>query len=259
MNVIRLMDVQDKPHMFSTFMLSVLDEIYESLPETGDMEKPRLVIFIDEAHLIFRNATKTLMDQLEMMVKLIRSKGVGIMFCTQNPSDVPPVILSQLGLKIQHALRAFTARDRKNIRLTAENYPLTDFYDTKQLLTSLGTGEALVSALGKKGIPTPLVHVLLRAPGSRMGVLSDTEFASITGSSELAPKNNIIHDPESAHEILRKKMEKAEAEMAPEKKQRKPARSNDPDFLDTSAGRQLSRSLIRIVERGILGGLKKLF
>lgn len=258
-NVIRLMDVQDKPHMFSTFMLSVLDEIYESLPEAGDMDKPKLVLFIDEAHLIFRNATKTLMDQLEMMVKLIRSKGVGIMFCTQNPSDVPPVILSQLGLKIQHALRAFTARDRKNIRLTAENYPLTDFYDTKQLLTSLGIGEALVSALGRKGIPTPLVHVLLRAPRSRMGILSDEELTSITGSSELALKYNRAQDPESAHEILRGKMKKAEAEIVPEKKLKKPQRSNEPDFLDTSAGKQLSRSLIRIVERGILGGLKKLF
>ena len=138
-NIIRLTDIQDRPKMFSTFMLSLLAEIYTTFPEEGDMSKPKLVIFIDEAHLIFNEASKTLLNQLENIVKLIRSKGVGLIFCTQNPTDIPDAILSQLGMKVQHALRAFTAKDRKAIKLIAENYPSSEFYDTTDTLTSLGT------------------------------------------------------------------------------------------------------------------------
>ena len=145
-NILRLTDIQDKPKLFSTFMLSLLAEIYETFPEQGDADQPELILFIDEAHLIFNNASKALLEQLESIVKLIRSKGIGLFFVTQNPTDVPEAILSQLGLKIQHALRAFTAKDRKAIKLTAQNYPDTDYYDTAEVLTSLGIGEALVSA-----------------------------------------------------------------------------------------------------------------
>lgn len=151
-NIIRLTDIQDKPKLFSTFMLCLLAEIYNELPEQGDSDRPKLVIFIDEAHLIFNQASKTLLDQIETIVKLIRSKGVGLYFITQNPTDVPSGVLSQLGLKIQHALRAFTAKDRKAIKMTAENYPLSDFYKTDEVLTQLGIGEALVTALNEKGI-----------------------------------------------------------------------------------------------------------
>ncbi|MEM1218458.1 MAG: helicase HerA-like domain-containing protein, partial [Bacteroidota bacterium] len=174
-SIIRLTDIQDRPKLFSTFMLQILAEIYATFPEAGDQEKPKLVLFIDEAHLVFEEASDVLMDQIEAIVKLIRSKGVGLFFVTQNPADIPNDVLGQLGLKVQHALRAFTAKDRKAIKLAAENYPLTDFYDVDQLLTELGIGEALVTALNDKGIPTPLVHTLLRAPQSRMDVLSNQE------------------------------------------------------------------------------------
>ena len=152
-NIIRLTDIQDRPKLFSTFMLSLLAEIYATFPEQGDSGRPELVIFVDEAHLIFNEASSALLNQIESIVKLIRSKGVGLYFCTQNPTDVPEAVLSQLGLKIQHALRAFTAKDRKAIKLTAENYPLSDYYKTDEVLTALGIGEALVSALNEKRNP----------------------------------------------------------------------------------------------------------
>ncbi|MCU0363005.1 MAG: DUF853 domain-containing protein, partial [Bacteroidales bacterium] len=160
-NILRLTDIQDKPKLFSTFMLSLLAEIYGQMPEKGDAEKPELVIFIDEAHLIFNQASQALLDQIENIVKLIRSKGVGIFFVTQNPTDVPNGVLSQLGLKVQHALRAFTAIDRKAIKLTAENYPLSDYYKTDEVITALGIGEALVTGLNEKGIPTPLAATMM--------------------------------------------------------------------------------------------------
>src|SRR6185436_12553583 len=163
-NILRLTDIQDKPKLFSTFMLCLLAEIYSKFPEMGDKAEPKLVIFIDEAHLIFREATKALMDQLETVIKLIRSKGVGIFFCTQIPGDIPDKILSQLGSKFQHAMRAFTSNDRKDIRLVADNYPSTEFYNTETLLTELGIGEALITVLDEKGAPTPLAHTLLCAP-----------------------------------------------------------------------------------------------
>ncbi|WP_290698853.1 helicase HerA-like domain-containing protein, partial [Lacinutrix sp.] len=209
-NIIRLTDVQDKPKLFSTFMLSLLAEIYETLPEQGDSGKPELIMFIDEAHLIFNEASKALLSQIESIVKLIRSKGVGLYFVTQNPTDVPEGVLSQLGLKIQHALRAFTAKDRKAIKLAAQNYPDTDYYDTAEILTSLGTGEALVSALDEKGRPTPLAATMMRAPMSRMDILTKNELQSLLNDSKLVLKYNEEIDRESAYEILNKRIDKAE-------------------------------------------------
>ncbi|NMB71677.1 MAG: DUF853 family protein, partial [Bacteroidales bacterium] len=177
-SIVRLTDIQDKPKLFSTFMLSLLAEIYNTMPEKGDLEKPELVVFIDEAHLIFEEASKALLDQIETIIKLIRSKGVGIFFVTQNPMDVPNEVLAQLGLKVQHALRAFTALDRKAIKLTAENFPLSEFYKTDDVLTSLGIGEALVTALNENGIPTPLAVTMVRAPRSRMDVLTPEEITA---------------------------------------------------------------------------------
>ena len=169
-SVLRVTDLQDKPKLFSTFMLQMLAELYASSPEEGDLDKPKLVIFIDEAHLIFNEASSALLQQIETIVKLIRSKGIGIFFCTQNPMDVPASVLAQLGLKIQHALRAFTAADRKVIKQTAENYPETEFYKTEDLITQMGIGEALITMLNEKGIPTPLAHTMLCAPRSRMDI-----------------------------------------------------------------------------------------
>ena len=209
-NIIRLTDIQDKPKLFSTFMLSLLAEIYETMPEQGDSGKPELIMFIDEAHLIFNEASKALLSQIESIVKLIRSKGVGIYFVTQNPTDVPEGVLSQLGLKIQHALRAFTAKDRKAIKLAAQNYPDTEYYDTAEMLTALGTGEALVSALDEKGRPTPLAATMMRAPMSRMDILTPNELQNLLDDSKLVLKYNEEIDRESAYEMLNKKIEKAE-------------------------------------------------
>lgn len=217
-NILRLTDIQDKPKLFSTFMLSLLAEIYDTFPEQGDADRPELVIFIDEAHLIFKNASKALLEQIESIVKLIRSKGIGLYFVTQNPTDVPEAVLSQLGLKIQHALRAFTAKDRKAIKLTAQNYPDTEYYDTAAVLTSLGIGEALVSALDEKGRPTPLAATMLRAPMSRMDILTNKELKSLIATSELVPKYKETIDRESAYEILNKKIEQAEKVAQEEEK-----------------------------------------
>ena len=235
-NIIRLDDIQDKPSLFSTFMLSLLAEVYSSFPEQGDSQKPELIIFIDEAHLIFREASKALMDQLESIIKLIRSKGIGIYFVTQDPTDVPSEILGQLGLKIQHALRAFTAKDRKAIKLTAENYPISEYYDTKNVLTSLGIGEALVSVLDEKGRPTPLAATMLRAPRSRMDILTPQEISEILSKSELLPKYNKEVDRESAHELLGEKIARAEKEEAREKARK------ERETLEKSSRRSSSRS-----------------
>jgi DNA helicase HerA-like ATPase len=188
-------------------MLQLLAEVYSTFPEQGDSDRPELVIFIDEAHLVFENASKTLLDQIESIIKLIRSKGIGIYFVTQNPKDIPADVLSQLGLKVQHALRAFTAKDRKAIKLAAENYPNSPFYDTADELTKLGIGEALVSALSEKGIPTPLAKTMLRAPMSRMDILSAKELEELLYSSKISVKYNEVIDSESAYEILNTKIE----------------------------------------------------
>ena len=208
-NILRVTDMQSKPKLFSTFMLQLLAELYATSPEEGDMDKPKLVMFIDEAHLLFEEATDALLDHIETVIKLVRSKGIGIFFCTQNPQDVPASILSQLGLKVQHALRAFTAADRKTIKQAAENFPITAFYKTDELLTQMGTGEALVTTLNEKGIPAPLVHTMLSPPRSRMDVLSDLEIDALVGKSKLASKYNRTIDNESAYEILNEKLEEA--------------------------------------------------
>src|SRR5690606_29445361 len=184
----------------------LLAEVYNTMPEQDDSGQPYLVIFIDEAHLIFKEASKALLDQIETIVKLIRSKGIGLYFITQNPTDVPDGVLAQLGLKIQHALRAFTAKDRKAIKLASENFPSTVYYQTDEVITQLGTGEALVSALNEKGIPTPLAVCAIRAPESRMDILSSDEIDRIIKKSHLALKYNQNIDRESAYEILNKKV-----------------------------------------------------
>ncbi|GAA3570166.1 helicase HerA-like domain-containing protein [Snuella lapsa] len=241
-NIIRLTDIQDRPKLFSTFMLSLLAEIYATFPEQGDSDRPELILFIDEAHLIFNEASKALLNQIESIVKLIRSKGVGLYFVTQNPTDVPETVLGQLGLKVQHALRAFTAKDRKAIKLTAQNYPDSDYYDTTEVLTSLGIGEALVSALDEKGRPTPLAATMMRAPMSRMDVLKASELSNLIEQSKLAGKYNKTIDRESAYELLNDKIERAQAEEAKEKaKQEREALKKAASKKRTGTRRQSTR------------------
>ncbi|MCH2195735.1 helicase HerA-like domain-containing protein [Kordia sp.] len=259
-NIIRLTDIQDRPKLFSTFMLSLLAEIYETFPEQGDSGQPELVLFIDEAHLIFKQASSALLDQIESIVKLIRSKGIGLYFVTQNPTDIPEAVLGQLGLKIQHALRAFTAKDRKAIKLTAENYPDSEYYDTTEVLTSLGIGEALVSALDEKGRPTPLAATMLRAPMSRMDVLTPKELKQVIDNSRLIGKYNEEIDRESAYEMLNKKIKKAEALEEKEREQR----ATEEKKSSRSSSRRSTRQnpIIKVLTsatfiRSIFGILKK--
>jgi DNA helicase HerA-like ATPase len=263
-SIVRLTDIQDKPKMFSTFMLQMLAEIYNSFPEAGDLEKPKLCVFIDEAHLIFGEASKALLDQIEAIIKLIRSKGVGIYFCTQNPYDIPEDVLAQLGLKVQHALRAFTEKDRKAIRKTAENYPISEFYKTEELLTSIGIGQALVTALNEKGIPTPLAAVHLRAPMSRMGVLNPEELDRVVNSSFLVQKYAEELDRESAYEILEAKLQNARAEEDEEEVEVKPrpkAKTEKPEpsvvekLSKNTMVRQVGNTVVRELARGLLGVL----
>jgi len=272
-NILRLTDIQDKPKLFSTFMLCLLAEIYSTFPEEGDLDQPKLCVFIDEAHLIFSEASDALLDQIEAIIKLIRSKAVGIYFCTQNPTDIPEDVLGQLGLKVQHALRAFTAKDRKSIKQTAENYPISDFYETDEVLTQMGIGEAFVTCLNEKGIPTPLVRTLLRAPISRMDTLSGLELKGLIASSTLAEKYNKEVDRESAYEILTTKMERAAKEEKQKelreqqekaakvsRKNSRSRRTKEPDsFLEelskNTMVRQVGRTIFRELTRGLLGAL----
>ena len=264
-NILRVMDLQDKPKLFSTFMLQLLAELYASSPEEGDLDQPKLILFIDEAHLIFQEASEALLQQIETIIKLIRSKGIGIFFCTQNPMDVPASILGQLGMKVQHALRAFTAADRKTIKQTAENYPLSDFYKTDELLTQVGIGEALITLLNEKGIPTPLVHVMLCPPRSRMDVLTDAEVDSMVAASKLVKKYNEVIDNQSAYEILTAKLEeaaeksKAEEEAKAEAKKTTTKEKEEPGMieqvLDNTVVKSAMRTAANTITRSLLGAL----
>ena len=256
-SILSLADIQDKPKLFSTFMLCLLAEIYSTFPEEGDLEKPKLCLFIDEAHLLFKNASDELLDQIESIVKLIRSKGVGIFFVTQNPNDIPDGVLAQLGLKIQHALRAFTEKDRKAIKKTSENFPITDYYNTADLLTNLGIGQAFVSALNEKGIPTPLVAVQLKAPESHIGVITEKEVTEILGASGLVNKYNQVINRESAYEILSKKISVPilEKEVVQEKQTKHV--KEEPSVIEAVSNnplmRQIGRTVARELTRGLLG------
>lgn len=258
-SILRLTDIQNKPKLFSTFMLQLLAEVYSTFPEQGDSDKPKLVIFIDEAHLIFKEASKALLSEIESIVKLIRSKGIGIFFVTQNPKDIPEDVLAQLGLKIQHALRAFTAKDRKAIKLAAENYPNSKYYDVDETLTQLGIGEAFISVLNEKGRPTPLAATMMRAPMSRMDILTKSELKQLIEESRLYYKYNETIDRNSAFEILSKKIERIHKKEEIENKKKEASRTRR-----TSTSRKSTRMnpILKVVTsatfiRGVLGILKR--
>lgn len=260
-SIVRVTDLQDRPKLFSTFMLQLLAELYATSPEEGDVDKPKLVMFIDEAHLIFQEANDALLQQIETIVKLIRSKGIGIFFCTQNPMDIPRSVLAQLGLKVQHALRAFTAADRKSIRQTAENYPETEYYDTENLITQLGIGEALVTILNEKGIPTPLAHCMIRPPQSRMDILTDAEIDAMVNRSKLASKYNQPMDNISAFELLSEKLKEAEEipeqqkeKRNKEKEESRPAKK-EKGFFDDPTVKSMTRTAGNTIVRSLLGVL----
>ncbi len=261
--VLELQDVQQRPALFSTFMLWMLATLYNELPEVGDIDKPKLVFFFDEAHLLFDNASDALLDQIEQVVRLVRSKGVGVFFITQNPRDVPQTVLGQLGHRVQHALRAFTPDDEKALRSAARTYPKTPFYDIEQTLTSLGIGEALVTVLGSTGIPTPPFATRMIPPASRMGPLTDAELRQRLASSEQVREYAQTVDRESAREILAERVaatveSEAEHERAPAagdvarggRTTRQP-----PGTFEQILKSPVTRSVANTVARGLLGAL----
>ncbi|MCH2035229.1 MAG: DUF853 domain-containing protein [Tenacibaculum sp.] len=261
-SVLRLTDIQDKPKLFSTFMLQLLAEVYETFPEQGDSGRPELIIFIDEAHLVFDEASKALLSQIESIVKLIRSKGIGLYFVTQNPKDVPEDVLAQLGMKVQHALRAFTAKDRKALKLAAENYPDSEFYNTSEVLTKLGIGEAFVTALNEKGIPTPLARTMLRAPMSRMDILTEKEIQEVLDNSNLIKKYNKEIDRESAYELLGEKIERINKEKSEEDRRKEEEKIRKKRSSSSSRRSTRQNPVVKVLTsatfiRAVFGILKK--
>jgi DNA helicase HerA-like ATPase len=208
-SLLELADVMDRPRLFSTFMLWMLAQLYETLPEVGDLPKPKLCFFFDEAHLLFDDASEALMDEIERTARLIRSKGVGVYFVTQSPTDVPSSVLSQLGNRVEHALRAFTPEDADNLRKTARTFPITEFYDVEKMLTSLGIGEAAITVLSPRGIPTPLAATRLVAPDSQMAPVSEERFAAILAASPLNTKYSAVVDRHSAYEMINARLDAA--------------------------------------------------
>jgi DNA double-strand break repair helicase HerA and related ATPase len=254
--------VQDKPKLFSTVLMWLLAELFEQLPEVGDIPKPKLVFFFDEAHLLFADATDAFLDSVVQTVRLIRSKGVGVFFITQTPKDIPADVLAQLGNRIQHALRAFTPQDAKALKASVSTYPTSEFYDLEELLTQLGTGEAAVTILSEQGVPTPVVHTKMRAPLARMAPADDVEGKA--KASPLYANYGTKTDRESARELLTARMEKSAepepavtaADPAPTRRRRaEPGPRGDPltDFLGSRQGKAIQREVIR----GMFGLLRK--
>ena len=266
---VQLAAVQDKPELWSTALMWLVAELFESLPEAGDLDKPKLVVFLDEAHLLFEGATAAFEQSIEQTVRLIRSKGVGVFFVTQTPKDVPGDVLAQLGNRIQHALRAFTPDDAKALKATVSTYPKSDFYDLGALLTSLGIGEAAVTILDDRGVPTPVAHTRLRPPASRMAPADDV--AGAAAASPLRQKYGVRLERESARELLEQRIAAArqpEPEPEPERippPRRAPAprsrRAPEPetpteaigDFMRSRQGKAIAREVVR----GVFGLLKK--
>jgi DNA helicase HerA-like ATPase len=260
-SVLELSDVQDKPALFSTFMLWMLARLYGSLPEVGDLDKPKLVFFFDEAHLLFENASDALLDQVEQVVRLIRSKGVGVFFVTQSPKDVPATVLGQLGHRVQHALRAFTPDDEKALRAAARTFPKTPFYDVEETLTTLGTGEALITTLSRRGVPSPPFATRLVPPAARMSPLSPEQLAARLTTPQVREYAQAV-DRESAREMLAARTkapsddDATSAGTAAESAPRRSASVREPpSSLAKLLNAPLTRTIAGIVTRGLMGAI----
>ena len=260
---LELAAVQDKPRLFSTVLMWLLAELFEQLPEVGDLDKPKLVFFFDEAHLLFDDATEAFLESVERTVRMIRSKGVGVYFVTQQPTDVPRSVLAQLGNRIQHALRAFTPEDSDALRKVVRTYPTSELYDLEKLLTELGIGEAAVTVLTEKGVPTPVVHTRMRAPRSSMEPAPDLEARAT--ASPFTSKYGTRIDRESARELLEERLERSAEPAKSEGPVRKPVGRPKPkpdgkgsgdaiaDFLRSREGKRIQRQVMR----GVFGMLRK--
>jgi len=244
-NLLSADKLMENPRLYATFLLWLLSELFEQLPEVGDVEKPKLVFFFDEAHLLFNDAPKALLDRIEQVVRLIRSKGVGVYFVTQNPLDVPNKVLAQLGNRVQHALRAFTARDQKAVRAAAETFRANPGLDTAKVITELEKGEALVSFLEGNGVPSPVDRALIRPPSARIGPMTAEERKSVIAKSPIRGKYDQAIDPESVYEVLHKRVsERVAEETAPP-----PSAPRRPPEQPSSGGGMLGDVL-----GGVLGG-----
>lgn len=261
-SLLNVADVQGQPAVFSTFLLSLLAELYQTLPEAGDLDKPKLIFFLDEAHLLFKDAPKAFLDQVDQIIRLIRSKGVGVFFCTQLTSDIPPNVLSQLGNRFHHVIRAFTPNDVKDLRETVKTFPRSEYYDMEKQFTQLGIGQAFITVLNEKGIPTETVVTHLCPPESFMGPLSLDEYKQHLAGSDMNAKYEKAVDPESAFEILSEKMEAVREDAEEAKKEKAESKAAAPtsrrrekstleQVMTSSVTKQIGRELVR----GVFGML----
>ena len=269
-------ELMSSPLLYSTFLLWLMSELFEALPEVGDPDKPKLVFFFDEAHLLFDGAPKALVDKVEQVVKLVRSKGVGVYFITQNPIDIPESVLAQLSNRVQHALRAYTPREQKAVKVAADTFRPNPAFSTAEVITQLGTGEALVSVLEDKGIPSMVGRTLIRPPSGKVGPILPEERRALIANSPVAGVYDTAIDRDSAFEVLTAKTrarqeadakateaaaaateaaaaEKADRAAAP----RKSTRAGPVEAAVTSFGRSLATNLGRALVRGILGSLTR--
>lgn len=252
------------PRLYATFLLWLLSELFEELPEVGDPEKPRLAFFFDEAHLLFRDAPSALLEKVEQVVRLIRSKGVGVYFVTQNPADIPDAVLGQLGNRIQHALRAYTPVEQKGLKAASQSFRTNPAFDTAETIQALGVGEALVSVLDEKGAPTVVQKTLIRPPASRLGPLAPAERAQVMAQSPVRGLYDQAKDRESAYEILQRKTLETAATPEPKAEKTRPAPREKPSELETM-GKAFATSMLRTIGnqigreimRGVLGGVRR--
>lgn len=263
-SLLNISDVQNQPVLYSTFLLSLLAELFNTMPEVGDLDKPKLVFFFDEAHLLFKNSSKAFLEQIETIIRLIRSKGVGVFFCTQAPTDVPESVLGQLGNRVQHALRAFTPNDVDALKKTVNTYPKSDFYEIDKILTSLGTGQALVTVLNEKGIPTEVSATMLTPPRASMSPLIPGDFEKLIQASAMYGKYKDAVDPESAYDILTKRINEQTAAAAQEKEEvaaqkqqeiENKTKPGEKTFIERVMGATITRQIGKEIVRGIFGML----
>ena len=259
-SLLNISDVQSQPILFSTFLLSLLAEIFYTMPEAGDLDKPKLVFFFDEAHLLFKDSPKAFLEQIETIIRLIRSKGIGVFFCTQSPMDVPESVLGQLGNRVQHALRAFTPNDVEALRKTVNTYPRSEFYEIDRVLTSLGTGQALITVLNEKGIPTEVVATHLIPPRAVMGPMSAADCDTIMQASSLYQKYQETIDPESAYDILTRRVNEKLAEEEEVKQRSIEEKENTPkrgekSTIEKVINAPITRQISTAIVRGLFGML----
>lgn len=255
-SLLNVSDIQQQPSIFSTFLLALLAELYQRLPEAGDLDKPKLIFFLDEAHLLFKDAPKAFMDQIEQVIRLIRSKGVGVFFCTQLTQDVPATVLSQLGNRVHHVIRAFTPNDVKALKETIKTFPKSAYYEMEQQFTQLGTGQAFITVLNEKGIPTETVVTHLVPPASMMSPLSANEYQEVSAQSDSYKKYKDAVDPESAFEILSERMkEDGERKQEEAPAARPVSRKQEKSTFDTVISSPVAKQVGREIVRGVFGML----